>query len=132
MKTSLIKISIACAERLAKKIKAEIFNPRGLTLSLDTFLGKGEDVYLWDWEYGFTKIENPNSILGNAILTTIVDKPSDFRTEVSRFSHIYVHDKEMASLYVGRYNVMDVKSWKSNDEFELSQGDYENKNTFGQ
>lgn len=129
MKKSLVKIGNAVFKRLAKELDLNHISIVS-KIDLDWNNLKDCDIYLYDWKYGFTKIESPESNLGNAILSAISKKATDFRTETPRFSHIGIHNKIRNTLIVNRFigGVNVLNAWRSQLEFELSQGDYENQN----
>ncbi len=135
MKTSLNKLGLSALSRLAKQLGAKCNpNPTGIDLiNFNDVLQKDEDItiYLWDWEYGLVVITDPEGALGNVILSALTEDVTDFRTETSRFSHVCFHLRTVNILQIHRVDVIDVTSWRQEREFELGQGDYENRNIYG-
>jgi hypothetical protein len=79
---SLNRDAISAAGRLAKQLNARLVDTTkiqddGKTLfNPDKIVDPGNDLYLWYWKSGFTKIENPNATIKESIMSALVDKPS--------------------------------------------------------
>jgi hypothetical protein len=90
-------------------------------------------VYLWDWEYGLTKLYSLDEFpLGLAIKTALTEEETDLRTETCRASHVAVYtyscsddgqgmEYEHRDLEIYRFNLDKLNEWLKVNDLSLEQ-----------
>ncbi|MDQ5971671.1 MAG: hypothetical protein QG566_617 [Patescibacteria group bacterium] len=131
---SVNKLGKLALSRLAKKLNAFVEYPEGeipfakfYKHSSSSFHPASSSVsyavYLWDWEYGLTKILTLDEFpLGLAIKSALTEEETEWRTETCSASHIAIYtyscsddgqgmEYEHRDLAVYRFNLDKLNEW---------------------
>ena len=110
--------------RLAHKLNVELVygGGGGLGLICSAKLDKGDDLYVWDWEYGIIKFQNPSIRIGAVLANNLSALRTKLDVNLIRFTHIAVHIKKSNKLEAWHYEntVDEVMEWKKRNLDDFS------------
>ena len=122
MKFKLNRLALGAFERLSKKLKATLLEtslPLNDYSYLDGKRTEDENVYLWDWEYGFTKIECPNCKLYLAIISALQiygSELNDSRKTTPSFSYVGIHNKARNTMNMIRFSDVELMGLQQEED----------------